>query len=172
MKKLLEIYSKGLYRSIDEGLCDEVLSLFESLDSKEHKEEMQNLFKNKTISKTEKLNFALDLFGENKALQAFAKTLFNNNRFELIPDIFRHFVEFAQKKQNNIPVKVSVSSSPSDEIKERVSEFVKENIGPSTPINYEVKKNILGGIILKYKDNEIDLSINNKYNELKIMLAT
>ena len=80
--------------------------------------------------------------------------------------------EFAQKKQNNIPVKVSVSSSPSDEIKERVSEFVKENIGPSTPINYEVKKNILGGIILKYKDNEIDLSINNKYNELKIMLAT
>ena len=52
------------------------------------------------------------------------------------------------------------------------TEFVKENIGPSTPINYEVKKNILGGIILKYKDNEIDLSINNKYNELKIMLAT
>jgi hypothetical protein len=30
MKKLLEIYSKGLYSSIDEGLCDEVLSLFET----------------------------------------------------------------------------------------------------------------------------------------------
>lgn len=103
MKKLLEIYSKGLYSSIDEVLCEEVLSLFESLDSKEHKEEMQNLFKNKTISKTEKLNFALDLFGENKALQAFAKTLFNNNRFELIPDIFRHFVEFAQKKTKQHP---------------------------------------------------------------------
>ena len=44
MKKLLEIYSKGLYSSIDEVLCDEVLSLFESLDSKEHKEEMQKPF--------------------------------------------------------------------------------------------------------------------------------
>ena len=53
-EKLLEIYSKGLYSSIDEDLCEEVLSLFESLDSKEHKEEMQNLFKqnNKQDRKT------------------------------------------------------------------------------------------------------------------------
>ena len=172
MKKLLEIYSKGLYSSMDESLYEDVLSLFQSLDSKEHKEQMQSFFKNKTISKKEKLNFALDLFGHNQALQAFAKTLFNNNRFELIPDIFKHFVEFAQKKQDNIPVRVSISSPPTDEIKERVLEFVKQNFGSSTPIKYEVKKNILGGIILKYKDNEIDLSINNKYNELKIMLAT
>lgn len=172
MKKILEIYSKGLFSTLDESLCQEVLVLFGDLGSSNYETNLKSFFKNKTIDKNEKLRVLLELFAGNQALEAFAKTLSNNNRFELVPDIFNHFIGYAQKKQNNIPVKVAVNQNPSEEIKSRVEEFVKNNIGTSTPIKYEIRKNIMGGIILKYKDNEIDLSLDNRYNELKTMLAT
>ena len=52
----------------------------------------------------------------------------------------------------------------------KVNVFVRENIGTETPVSYEINDNVLGGIILKYKDSEIDLSINNKINGLQTTL--
>ena len=36
-------------------------------------------------------------------------------------------------------------------MKNHINTFVKTNIGPSTPIKYEVSKSLMGGIILKHK---------------------
>ena len=56
-------------------------------------------------------------------------------------------------------------------MKNHINTFVNTNIGPSTPIKYEVSKSLMGGIILKHKDNEIDLSIDNKLNGLREALV-
>ena len=89
---------------------------------------------------------------------------------ELLPSIFSYFLEYASKRQNNIPVKVTVNEEPSEEVKERVLGFVSSNIGPSTPVKFEINKAMLGGVVLKYKDNEIDLSVDNKLDGLKAAL--
>ena len=104
--------------------------------------------------------------GDNN-LKGLINTLNKNNRFELMPEIFNHFIVYASKRQNKIPVKVTTKKEPSNEIKDQINSFVASNIGPSTPIKYEVRKSMIGGIILKHKDNEIDLSIDNKLNGLK-----
>jgi len=84
-----------------------------------------------------------------------------------MPEIFKHFIDYASIRQNKIPVKVTTNKEPNEEMKNNISAFVKVNLGASTPIKYEVSKSLIGGIILKHKDNEIDLSIDNKLNGLK-----
>tara|TARA_B100000683_G_scaffold1400_1_gene1575 strand:- start:523 stop:873 length:351 start_codon:yes stop_codon:yes gene_type:complete len=113
---------------------------------------------------------ALELVGDNEDLKAFMQTLAKNGRMELLPSIFSYFLEYASKRQNNIPVKVTVNEEPSEEVKERVLGFVSSNIGPSTPVKFEINKAMLGGVVLKYKDNEIDLSVDNKLDGLKAAL--
>ena len=54
--------------------------------------------------------------------------------------------------------------------KTRLIVSLEENIGTDTPVSYEINDKVLGGIILKYKDSEIDLSINNKINGLQTTL--
>ena len=70
-----------------------------------------------------------------------------------------------------MPVKVTVNEEPNEEIKHRVSSFVSQNMGQNTPIKYEINKTMLGGVVLKYKDNEIDLSVDNKLNGLNSVLT-
>ena len=77
---------------------------------------------------------------------------------------------YASRRQDNVPVKVTVNEEPNEEIQQKVSTFVSENMGHNTPIKYEINKTMLGGVVLKYKDNEIDLSVDNKLNGLNSVL--
>ena len=169
MNKLFEVYSKGLLKSLEPSEVPGVIELFGAYTDT-NKSFLGSFFKNKTIAKSEKLAFALDLFGTSEELKSFIKTIDANNRYELLPGIFTYFISFAQKELNTIPVKVIVNTNPSDDVQNKVKSFVHTNIGTNTPINYEVSSSVLGGIILKYKDNEIDLSIDNKINGLQTAL--
>ena len=113
----------------------------------------------------------MDLIEGDEDLEAFMQTLANNTRLDLLPAIFSFFVDYALRRQNNVPVKVTVNEEPNEEIKNRVSLFVSQNLGQNTPIRYEINKTMLGGVVLKYKDNEIDLSIDNKLNGLNSVLT-
>ncbi len=166
MNKLLEVYSKGFFNTLKEDEIEMVVYAAQEIIDSYSQTDLQNFFKNKTIRKEDKLNLALDLVGDNN-LKGLINTLNKNNRFELMPEIFNHFIVYASKRQNKIPVKVTTKKEPSNEIKDQINSFVASNIGPSTPIKYEVRKSMIGGIILKHKDNEIDLSIDNKLNGLK-----
>lgn len=170
MNKLLEVYSKGFFNTLKEEEIGVATITAQDILDNYSQDDLHDFFKNKTIKKEDKLNLALDLVGES-SLKGLVNTLSQNNRFELIPGIFKHFTDYASKRQNKIPVKVTTNKEPNEEIKNHINAFVKANIGPSTPIKYEVSKSLIGGIILKHKDNEIDLSIDNKLNGLREALT-
>ena len=170
MNKLLEVYSKGFFNTLKEEEIEAATTTAQTLLENYSQEDLHNFFKNKTIIKEEKLKLALDLAGES-SLKGLVSTLSKNNRFELVPAIFKHFIDYASKRQNKIPAIVTTNKEPNEEIKNHINTFVKIHIGPSTPIKYEVSKSLMGGIILKHKDNEIDLSIDNKLNGLREALV-
>ena len=170
MNRLNEIYAKGLFDSLNKEGLEQVLGLFHEISINPDTKSLGEVFANKTINKEEKIAVALELVGDNEDLKAFMQTLAKNGRMELLPNIFSYFLEYASKRQNNIPVKVTVNEEPSEEVKERVLGFVSSNIGPSTPVKFEINKAMLGGVVLKYKDNEIDLSVDNKLDGLKAAL--
>ena len=147
-----------------------VVEHFQNISNDTSVHELADLFKNKTVQKDEKLKAAMELVGGDEDLEAFMKTLGNNGRLDLFPNIFGFFVDYASRRQNNVPVKVTVNEEPNEEIKNKVSLFVSQNMGHNTPIKYEINKAMLGGVVLKYKDNEIDLSVDNKLDGLNSVL--
>ena len=171
MNRLLEVYSRGLYDSLNKESIMGVVEHFQNISSDTSVHGLTGLFKNKTVQKNEKLKAAIDLVAGDEDLEAFMKTLENNGRLDLLPNIFGFFVDYASRRQNNVPVKVTVNEEPNEEIKNKVSLFVSQNMGHNTPIKYEINKTMLGGVILKYKDNEIDLSVDNKLDGLNSVLT-
>ena len=171
MSRLLEVYSKGLYDSLNKENVTDVVEHFQNISNDSSLHVLADLFKNKTIQKDEKLKAAIELVGESEDLEAFMQTLGNNGRLDLLPNIFSYFVDYASRRQNNVPVKVTVSEEPNEETKNKVSLFVSQKMGHNTPIKYEINKTMLGGVVLKYKDSEIDLSIDNKLDGLNSVLT-
>jgi F-type H+-transporting ATPase subunit delta len=171
MSRLLEVYSKGLYDSLNKENVTDVVEHFQNISNDTSVHGLADLFKNKTIQKNEKLKAAIELVGESKDLEAFMQTLGNNGRLDLLPNIFSYFVDYASRRQNNVPVKVTVSEEPNEETKNKVSLFVSQKMGHNTPIRYEINKTMLGGVVLKYKDSEIDLSVDNKLDGLNSVLT-
>tara|TARA_A100001388_G_C28675911_1_gene453954 strand:+ start:453 stop:971 length:519 start_codon:yes stop_codon:yes gene_type:complete len=171
MSRLLEVYSKGLYDSLNKENVKGVVEHFQNISNDTSVHGLADLFKNKTIQKDEKLKAAIELVGESEDLEAFMQTLGNNGRLDLLPNIFSYFVDYASRRQNNVPVKVTVSEEPNEETKNKVSLFVSQKMGHNTPIKYEINKTMLGGVILKYKDSEIDLSVDNKLDGLNSVLT-
>ena len=171
MNKLLEVYSQGLFNSLTNEQVGDVVELFQNITLSDPKKELGEIFKNRTIKKDDKIAAALELVGEDTNLQAFIKTLATNGRLDLIPELFGFFVDYASRRQNNVPVKVTVNKEPNEEIKNKVSLFVSQKMGHNTPIKYEINKTMLGGVVLKYKDNEIDLSVDNKLDGLNSVLT-
>ena len=171
MSRLLEVYSKGLYDSLNKESVTDVVEHFQNISNDSSLHGLADLFKNKTIQKDEKLKAAIELVGESEDLEAFMQTLGNNGRLDLLPNIFSYFVDYASRRQNNVPVKVTVSEEPNEETKNKVSLFVSQKMGHNTPIKYEINKTMLGGVVLKYKDSEIDLSVDNKLDGLNSVLT-
>ena len=171
MSRLLEVYSKGLYDSLNKENVTNVVEHFQNISNDTSVHGLADLFKNKTIQKDEKLKAAIELVGESEDLKAFMQTLGNNGRLDLLPNIFSYFVDYASRRQNNVPVKVTVSEEPNEETKNKVSLFVSQKMGHNTPIKYEINKTMLGGVVLKYKDSEIDLSVDNKLDGLNSVLT-
>ena len=171
MSRLLEVYSKGLYDSLNKENVTDVVEHFQNISNDTSAHGLVDLFKNKTIQKDEKLKAAIELVGESEDLKAFMQTLGNNGRLDLLPNIFSYFVDYASRRQNNVPVKVTVSEEPNEETKNKVSLFVSQKMGHNTPIKYEINKTMLGGVVLKYKDSEIDLSVDNKLDGLNSVLT-
>ena len=171
MSRLLEVYSKGLYDSLNKENVTGVVEHFQNISNDTYVHGLADLFKNKTIQKDEKLKAAIELVGESEDLEAFMQTLGNNGRLDLLPNIFSYFVDYASRRQNNVPVKVTVSEEPNEETKNKVSLFVSQKMGHNTPIRYEINKTMLGGVVLKYKDSEIDLSVDNKLDGLNSVLT-
>ena len=171
MNRLLEVYSRGLYDSLNKESIAGVVEHFQHISNNTSVHGLTGLFKNKTVQKNEKLEAAIDLVAGDEDLEAFMKTLGNNGRLDLLPNIFGFFVDYASRRQNNVPVKVTVNEEPNEEIKDKVTLFVSQNMGLNTPIRYEIDKTMLGGVVLKYKDNEIDLSVDNKLDGLNSVLT-
>jgi F-type H+-transporting ATPase subunit delta len=171
MSRLLEVYSKGLYDSLNKENVTDVVEHFQNISNDTSVHGLADLFKNKTIQKDEKLKAAIELVGESEDLEDFMQTLGNNGRLDLLPNIFSYFVDYVSRRQNNVPVKVTVSEEPNEETKNKVSLFVSQKMGHNTPIRYEINKTMLGGVVLKYKDSEIDLSVDNKLDGLNSVLT-
>lgn len=101
-------------------------------------------------------------------LKEFARFLVENGDYVKIDEILKIFAEDWDKKRGIIKAEVTSVYDLSHEVSNVLKNYISSKTNASS-VNFQYKedKEILGGLVLKYQDKELDLSLKKSINDLK-----
>jgi len=124
--------------------------------------------------------YALSLFESLKdadesqvknVVREFAKILIKNNEVAKVERIVRHFIDFWNKGKGIIEAEIISARELEEEIIKLLRYYVVKLVkNKNIKISRKIDKDILGGVIVKYDDKILDLSLKTKLEELRQVL--
>lgn len=128
----------------------------------------------KTVSKQELKNIVNKVFGErvSEFIINMLMIMIDNGRITLIQKVIDSYKNIYYDYKNMIEVTAITAIELSNINQERLSERLSELTGKKPIIKNVVDASILGGVILKIRNEQIDNSIKGKLDELKKQLST
>lgn len=101
-------------------------------------------------------------------IENFVKVLQNNNDFNKSDKITEQFCKIWNKEEGIIEAEIMSAKELDKEIIELLNSYIAKLSGAKKVlVNQKVDKNILGGLIIKYKDKVLDGSLKSGLLELK-----
>ena len=168
-------YAAALYDlAAERKLVDPVLQDLNNVKTllKENKD-LNLVVKSPLINSQDKLNILETLLKKIKANQltsTFLKVIEKNKRFSNLASIISQFMNINSQKRGDVLADITSADDLNDEQKNNVSNQLKKILGDKLSLNFEVDKNIMGGLIVKVGSKMIDTSLANKINKLKIAM--
>jgi F-type H+-transporting ATPase subunit delta len=105
---------------------------------------------------------------EEKAIANFAKILFANNQVSKLEEIIEHFNIFWNEYNGVIDGEIISARMLDEDLLKKLEKFISYRTGGKKIIIKEkIDQNIIGGVILRYGDRSLDLSLRTKLNNLK-----
>ncbi len=168
-------YGSALYDLASEKKCiDEILNDFATVEKiMKESSDLRNIIKSPLVNSEEKLNILLkifDGFNFNNLTTTFLKVLDNNKRISNLSTIILQFKKINSEKRGDIAADVTSANELSEDEKNNITNQLKNNLGQKLSLNFDVDKDIIGGLIVKVGSKMIDTSIANKINKLKIAM--
>jgi len=150
---------------IDQFLID--LNKFSSAFSNSISKELSN----PSISKSN-LSIIVDEFGQKLSLNAkvidFLKIVAVSRRIVLVKEIEQNFIHLAKREKNIIEAEIISAVLLNEEILREIKLILqKKYLGFAIEIKQIIKKDILGGLIIKIGSNMIDASLRRQLLALK-----
>ncbi len=127
--------------------------------------EIKNFLKDPTINKEVQnkfTNLVAEKIGFLKNLKNFLLLLIEKRRIFFIKKIFENFLKLCSKKRGEIKASLISSKELSQKDLEEISSDLSKSIGKNLKLNYEIDKQLIGGIKLQLGSFMIDTSIKNK----------
>lgn len=93
--------------------------------------------------------------------------LTDKGRIGFFSGIFSEFKEMYNKQMNILEVTVITSQPMSEKIREKLINKLSCVSGKKIVLDERVDKSLLGGIVLRYENTEIDSSVKGKLDKLK-----
>ena len=125
------------------------------------------------IREQEKMSFAEKCFGGNRLpplLFNLVRVLINKKRILMLPDILKEFRHIGEEELGQVVARVT-SAAPIDPAKQRLLGQKLEMVtGLKFTMDFRVDPELLGGIVVKYKDVNIDGSLRGRLRELRSRL--
>ena len=177
MKKSLDIknlkvakrYAKALLESSINNI-DEISDDLELIDNSIFKDEsFKMFFSHPVVSLKDKKETIKETFQNkiNSITLNFLETLLDEGRFNIFSTIFDVF----QKEKNNIKnikiLDVFYAYEIDEEQKTRLKDKLSNKFNKEVILNYQKDETILGGLVIKFDDKIIDLSLKTKFDRLK-----
>lgn len=98
-------------------------------------------------------------------VKAIMSYLTGKKRLDLLPKIIEGLGQFQNKESNALEV---VTCNQLQEVeKEEIKKAINAKLGEFSEFKFTTDKSILGGVLIKFKDKMIDLSLLGKLNEIE-----
>ena len=132
--------------------------------------DIKNFIKDPTISvevQNEFTNLLAEQIGFLKNLKNFMLLLVMKRRIFFIKKIFENFLKLCSKKRGELKASLISSRELSQKDIEKISNELSKIIGQTLKLNYEIDKELIGGMKLQLGSFMIDTSIKNKLKKFE-----
>ena len=104
----------------------------------------------------------------SESISKFAKLIKDNNQINQIDKILYHFKNLYNQKHNIKEAEINTAQAIDEKDLKQIEDYL-QNLNKEETLDFKVKtkKDIIGGIILKYGDKIIDSSLKTRLNQLK-----
>ena len=170
-----ERYGSALYDLASEKKCiDSILNDFEVAEKVlKESSELRQVIRSPLVNSDEKLNILLKIFSQSNLhdlTTTFLKVLSDNKRISNLISIILQFKKINSEKRGDITADITSADELSEDEKNNITNQLKNSLGQKLSLNFDVDKDIIGGLIVKVGSKMIDTSIANKINKLKIAM--
>lgn len=171
--KLIKNYAKALFHSArNKNKIPEILTQLESInDIIQSNTEIKSLFDKPIISKKVKINIINKLTETcniDEDLKNFLLITIENSRETILPTIAEYYKNFTNEHNNIKIVEITSAKLLNQNDRKDLQNYVeKELIHQQCQIEFNEDESLIGGILIKYDSNLIDLSIANKLKKIK-----
>ena len=164
------IYAEALFKATEEidnslktlSQLEEICTLFDKSP------DLTIILHNPAISKNKKHEIIENIFkgSIDKKLLNFLKILIDKDRLVEIHSILSAYKELIDKKLNKKDVEIISSFELDKKQKDKIKSAVEKKLAVKTSIEWIVNSDIMAGLIFKFDDTVIDLSMKSKLESL------
>lgn len=164
------LFQIGEEENITSELYEEIKEVDEIIKNNNN---LNNVFKSPLVAKEEKKNLINELFDNkvNKNIINLMKILIDKNRMSSIKSIVQGYKELLDEKNNVkegiVITAVAMKESELKLLEEKLSNKYNKNI---TLVN-EVDSTVLGGVLVKLGNEEIDGTVKTRLSKMKEELS-
>ncbi|GAA0700577.1 F0F1 ATP synthase subunit delta [Paraclostridium ghonii] len=164
------LFQVGEESNSTENLYNELKAVVDII--KENKE-FSNILKSPIVSKEDKKDLISNVFGSqiNKEMLNFMKILADKDRLALIASITEAFKTLLNDK-NNILEGIAITALPmKDDELEGLQGKLSAKYNKTVILKNEVDESVLGGVLVRLGNEEIDGTVKNRLDKMKEQLS-
>lgn len=171
MKSADKIYAQALLDLSHDGKAQENVikaDLAVISDAVKNSSDLYSVLISPAVSFDKKKMIISDVFKGNitDELLNFVCLLTEKNKFNSFEDVVSAFLELSDDANGIKHVKVYSAFELDDKYKQDITDKLNVKLSKNTIPEWIVDKDIIGGLIIRYDDNVIDMSVKNKLDKI------
>ena len=168
-------YAEALFQlSEEENITKEIYNeLHDVVEVIKNNKELDNVLKSPLVAKNEKTQLIEALFNNkiNKDLKNFIKILVEKGRISSLKSIELTFKELLNDKHNIIEGTVISAIALTEKQVKELEEKLSKKYNKNVTLENEVDQSILGGVLVRLGNTQIDGSVKTRLNNIKDQLT-
>lgn len=172
-----KIYSTALFElCTEQGKLEEVFgdfTQFTELMGQEDCSEYMRFLGSPLISGSEKTDSLNAVFGDKTEalLLDFLCLVTEKGRADKLGEIYDEFRQMYNDERNILEVTAVTAEPLTEELRKRLTDKLGKSTGRSIVLTEQVDKSIIGGIVVRYGNTELDSSVRTKLDKLKAQIT-
>jgi F-type H+-transporting ATPase subunit delta len=144
-----------------------------SLAEQVNQTEVQAVISNPKVSRAQQFGLMEALIGTTASVQQrnFVHILAENQRLSVLPEIAATFEALKAEAEKTVNVVVDSAFELSVTQQEKIIASMKKRMGREVKLTCNVKKDLLGGVVIRAGDKVIDGSARTRLGEMAVALA-